>query len=102
MQSPHQDDAKCSCHIGNNYEGLQLMLCIAVDSAFYYEKPHLPFGRMLILSNDVAHSGCLGSCGSFCFQLEIKDLKRRGAECLVHQSDELEEFFHNAFLKIEK
>ena len=65
------------------------MLCTLTYEYFHFEKSHVSFGHMLILSDDLVHGGCLGSHGSFRFHFTIKDLESRGCERLVCDNQEL-------------
>ena len=81
-QFHHVDDSRLSCHISCNLEVLWLMLCKIIYGKSHYEKVHLLFGCMLILTNEAWYGGCLGSCGSFCFHFTLKDSDSLGIECM--------------------
>ena len=87
LQFTHVDDARLSCHISCNLEGLSLMLHKIIDGKFYCENFHLPFGCMLILTNEACHGGCLGSCGSFRSRFALKDSDDLGIERLKSYKD---------------
>ena len=56
------------------------MFHIVIENKLYYEKSHVSFGQMLILSDDVFHGGYMGSRSSFCFHFTIKDQNKRASE----------------------
>ena len=49
------------------------MLNNIIDGKLNYEKIHLPFGCMLIYTNEACHGGCIGSYGPFRFHFALKD-----------------------------
>ena len=100
MQIPHQDDSEYSCHISGNFEVLWLMLYAIIDEEFYCEKLRVPFGFMLILSDDVIHGGCMGSYGSLRFHFAIKDLSKRGSERLLNKNEDTKKHFYQVFPEI--
>ena len=54
---------------------------------FPVEHIYVPFGYMLILSDDVVHGGCLGNYGSFRFHFPLKQLNKRAQEKLHHDDE---------------
>ena len=77
------------------------MLCIIIKNKLHYEKLHVHFGCILILSNDVFHGGCMGSPGSFRFHVEIKVQNKRGSERLMRNFYEWTSQFYESFPSIE-
>ena len=55
---------------------------------------------MLIWSDDVARRGYLGSHESFRFHFAIKNLESLSYERLLHDNQELKQYFHDAFPEI--
>ena len=55
LNYPDHDDSEYSCHISGYWEGSWLMLCVLIDEELHFEKFHMPFGCMLILSDGVIY-----------------------------------------------
>ena len=70
-----------------NADGLWLMVCNMINDKLHYEQICVPFGCMLILSDDAVHGGCLGNCGSFRFHFDLKQLDKRAQEKLHHDDE---------------
>ena len=77
------------------------MLRIVIENKLHYEKSHLSFRCMLILSDDVFHGGCMGSSGSFRFHFTIKDQNERASKRLIRNFDEWTSHFYEEFPSIE-
>ena len=97
LQFPHVDDAGFSCHVGCNLEGLYSMLHKIIDGKLCCEKVHLPFGCILILTDEACHGGRIGSHGSFRFHFSLKDRCGLGIERLTSDKDYLKKSFYEAF-----